>query len=58
MLTAIVAITIDVEKIHAQKKLIQHKSEAEQRGAAAGMAARGDASSVAIAELIEASLRD
>ncbi len=58
MLTAIVAITLDVEEVHAQKKLIQHKSEAEQRGAAAGLAGRGDASSSALAELIEAGLTD
>ena len=58
MLTAIVAITLYVEEVHAQKKLVQHKSEAEQRGAAAGMAGRGDASSDAIAELIKAGLTD
>lgn len=54
MLQAIVAITIDIEAIHAQKKLIQHKSEAEQRGAAAGLRSRGDRASEEIADLIDA----
>lgn len=54
MLQAIVAITIDVDTIDAQKKLIQHKSEAEQRGAAAGLRNRGDRASEEIADLVEA----
>lgn len=57
LLNAIVAITIDVEEIHAQKKLVQHKSEAEQRGASAGLRGCGDAGSLAIADLIDASLK-
>lgn len=56
MLQAIVAITIHVEEIHAQKKLVQHKSEAEQRGAAAGLRDRGDRASNEIADMIDAHL--
>jgi len=56
MLKAIVAITIDVDAIHAQKKLVQHKSEAEQRGAAAGLRANGDRASQEIADLIDAGI--
>jgi transcriptional regulator len=54
MLTAIVAITIDVEAIHAQKKLVQHKSAAEQMGAVTGLRGRGDAGSLALAEMMQA----
>lgn len=57
MLGAIVAITIDVEAIHAQRKLIQHKSKAEQMGAVAGLRRRGDAASDEIADLIESSFK-
>ncbi|MCR9138370.1 MAG: FMN-binding negative transcriptional regulator [Alphaproteobacteria bacterium] len=56
MLKAIVAITIHVEHIHAQRKLVQHKSEAEQRGAAAGLRDRGDRASCEIADMIDADL--
>lgn len=57
MLEAIVAISIDVEAIHAQKKLVQHKSEADQLGAAAGMRGCGDSASREIADLIEAGIK-
>jgi transcriptional regulator len=57
MLTAIVAISIDVEAVHAQKKLIQHKSVAEQMGAADGLAGRGDANSSALADMIGTHLK-
>jgi len=53
MLKAIVSIAIDVENIEAQKKLIQHKGETEHRGAIAGLRSRDDASSHAIAAMIE-----
>jgi transcriptional regulator len=53
MLKAIVAITMDVETVEAQKKLIQHKDEAVHRGAIAGLRSKGDSGSRAIADLIE-----
>jgi transcriptional regulator len=53
MLKAIVAITLDVESVEAQKKLIQHKGEIEHRGAMAGLRSKGDSGSIAIASLIE-----
>lgn len=53
MLNAIVGIAIDVERIEGQRKLIQHKGETEHRGAIAGLRARGDAGSLAIAELMQ-----
>jgi transcriptional regulator len=53
MLKAIVAITMDVETVEAQKKLVQHKGEVEYRGALAGLRSRGDSGSLAIADLIE-----
>lgn len=58
MLTAIVAVRLDVEAVHAQKKLVQHKSLAEQEGAASGLRGRGDAGSLQIAELITDSFTD
>lgn len=56
MLKAIAVIEMDVESIEAQSKLSQHKSEVARRGAAAGLRQRGDAPSLAIADLIDASL--
>jgi transcriptional regulator len=53
MLRAIVGIAIDVEEIAGSKKLVQHKSEAEQAGAIEGLRARGDPASQAIATLME-----
>ena len=53
MLKAIVAITMDVETVEAQKKLIQHKGEVAHRGAMAGLRTRGDSASIAVAALIE-----
>jgi transcriptional regulator len=41
MLKAIVAITMDVDTVEAQKKLIQHKGEIEHRGAVVGLRSRG-----------------
>src|SRR5208282_4474040 len=51
MLTATVSIALDVEAIEAQNKLIQHKGEAEHRGAIAGLRARNEDGSSAIADL-------
>jgi len=56
MLKTIAVIEMEVESIEAQRKLSQHKGEAARRGAAAGLRQRGDASSLAIADLIDASL--
>lgn len=56
MLKAIVVIEMDVETIEAQRKLSQHKGEAARRGAAAGLRQRGDTQSLAVADLIDASL--
>jgi transcriptional regulator len=53
MLRAIVGITMNVEIVEAQRKLIQHKGEIEHRGAIAGLRAKGDSGSRAIADLIE-----
>jgi len=53
MMKAIVAIDLEVETIEAQKKLIQHKGETEHDGAIAGLKARGDEGSVAIAEMMQ-----
>jgi transcriptional regulator len=53
MLKAIVAITMDVETVEAQKKLVQHKGETEHRGAIAGLRSKGDNDSLAIADLME-----
>jgi transcriptional regulator len=57
MLNAIVSIAIDVNTIEAQKKLIQYKGEIEHRGAIAGLRARDDAGSQAIASMMEKSAR-
>jgi transcriptional regulator len=57
MLSAIVSIAIDVNTIEAQRKLIQHKGETEHRGAVAGLRARDDAGSQAIASMMEQSAR-
>jgi transcriptional regulator len=53
LLSAIVSIAIDFERIEGQKKLIQHKGQTEHRGAIAGLQARGDAGSLAIADLMQ-----
>jgi transcriptional regulator len=53
MLKAIVAITMEVETVEAQKKLLQHKGEVEHRGAIAGLRSKADTGSLAIADLIE-----
>lgn len=52
MMKAIVAIDLDVESIEAQKKLIQHKGQTEHEGAIAGLRARGDENSTAIADMM------
>jgi transcriptional regulator len=57
LLKAIVSIVIDVDTIEAQKKLIQHKGETEHCGAIAGLRARDDAGSQAIATMIEETVR-
>jgi transcriptional regulator len=56
MLQAIVVIAMDVDTIEAQNKLNQTKSEAARRGAMVGLRTRGDAGSLAIADLMEATL--
>jgi transcriptional regulator len=53
MLGAIVGIAIDVEEIAGSKKFVQHKPEAEQAGAIAGLRARDDPASQAIAKFME-----
>ena len=56
MLHAIAVIAMDVETIEAQKKLSQHKGEPARQGAMAGLRARGDAASLAVADLMQAAL--
>lgn len=56
MMKAIVAIDLDVESLEAQKKLIQHKGETEHEGAIAGLRARGDENSLAIADMMQRTL--
>ncbi len=58
MLAAIVAISVDVDRVEAQKKLLQHKTEAARRGAIQGLGGTGDARSLGIAALIEDTLED
>jgi transcriptional regulator len=59
MMRAIVGVELlaEPEGVEAQLKLIQHKGEAEHRGAIAGLRARGDAGSAAVAEVMETTLR-
>jgi len=56
MLKAIFVIEMEVDTMEAQRKLSQHKSEEARRGGAAGLRQRGDAQSLAIADLIDESL--
>lgn len=56
MLRAIVAVRLEVEGIEAQVKVSQQKGETERRGAIEGLTERGDAASIAIAELIRGTL--
>lgn len=58
MMQAIIVFDLVVppDGIDAQNKLIQHKGPVEHRGAIAGLRARGDAGSLAIAEMMERSL--
>lgn len=58
MMRAIVTMEFIVppEGIEAQHKLIQHKGAKEHQGAVAGLRARGDAGSLAIADMMEAVL--
>ncbi len=58
MMTAIVSIEIAVHTVEAQKKLIQHKSDAHHAGAIAGLRSRPDAGSQAIADLMQQVLDD
>ncbi|MBL6082458.1 FMN-binding negative transcriptional regulator [Belnapia sp. T18] len=57
MTRAVVTLDLIVppDGIDAQSKLIQHKGSVEHQGAIAGLRARGDASSVAIAAMMEKS---
>jgi transcriptional regulator len=59
MMRAIVGVEllVGLESVEAQFKLIQHKGEAEHRGAIAGLRARGDAGSASVAELMETTFR-
>lgn len=52
MSRAIVVIGFDVETAEAQVKVNQHKGETERLGAIEGLRGRGDAGSLAIAELM------
>lgn len=56
MLAAIVGISVEVDVVEAQRKLLQHKTEAARRGAIKGLNGRGDARSLGIAALIEETL--
>lgn len=56
--TAIVTIEIAVHTVEAQKKLIQHKSDAHHAGAIGGLRSRGDAGSRAIADLMQEVIDD
>ncbi len=56
MTTAIVVIGLEVESVEAQVKVSQHKGQTERRGAVEGLTGRGDAGSLAIADLIRRTL--
>ncbi len=58
MMKAIVTmeLTVPLAGIEAQYKLVQHKGAVEHRGAIKGLRARGDASSAAVADMIERAL--
>ena len=54
MLRAIVPIEVALTRVEGQRKLAQHKSAKDRAGVVAGLTARGDAASLAIAALMEA----
>ncbi len=56
MLTAIVGITLDVEEVHAQKKLNQHKTPEQRSNAADGLDQCGDPAAAALAAMIRTGL--
>jgi transcriptional regulator len=52
----VVAFELPIETLVGKRKLSQNKKPAERRGLAAGLRAAGDASALAIAELMQAEL--
>jgi transcriptional regulator len=58
MLRAIVVIALEVETVEAQKKLIQHKTEADRRGAVEGLAGLDTPAASEIAALIAGTLSE
>jgi transcriptional regulator len=54
MLNAIVGIVVKVESLEGQWKLGQHKGRSDHDGAVAGLRARKDAGSAAVADLMDA----
>ena len=54
MMKAIVGIVIEVEAVEGNWKLNQHKPPPDHAGAVAGLRARGDAASLAVAALMDA----
>ncbi len=53
LLKAIVTIKLDIEAIEAQKKLIQHKGETENRGAIEGLRTCDNTGAQAVASMME-----
>ena len=53
MLRAIVPVEVTLTRVEGQRKLAQHKSAEDRAGVVAGLSARGDAASLAIATLME-----
>ena len=58
MLRAIVVIALEVETVEAQKKLIQHKTEADRRGAVEGLTGLDTPAASEIAALIAGTLSE
>jgi transcriptional regulator len=54
MLNAIVGFAVTIESLEGQWKLGQHKSRGDHDGAVAGLRARGEADSAAVADLMDA----
>jgi transcriptional regulator len=58
MLKGIIGIEVPIRRLEGKWKLGQNRSDADCAGAIAGLAARGDADSTAVATAMRASLRD
>jgi transcriptional regulator len=53
MVKAIVTISLEVDTIEAQKKMIQHKGATEHHGAIAGLRATGEPGAAEVAKIME-----